>query len=75
MWYQSFINFVFFAFSTLLVVAAIIFVIGSFFSLLSKAKQEAARLAKGKLEINKIATEYKQTKQQLLETLLDKKRV
>ncbi|MFV9984383.1 MAG: protease SohB [Francisella endosymbiont of Hyalomma asiaticum] len=73
MWYQSFINFVFFTFSTLLVVAAIIFVIGSFFSLLSKAKQEAARLAKGKLEINKIATEYKQTKQQLLETLLDKK--
>ena len=73
MWYQSFINFVFFAFSTLLVVAAIIFVIGSFFSLLSKAKQEAARLAKGKLEINKIATEYKQTKQQLLETLLEKK--
>ena len=73
MWYQSFINFVFFAFSTLLVVAAIIFVIGSFFSLLSKAKQEAARLAKDKLEINKIATEYKQTKQQLLETLLDKK--
>ncbi|APC91977.1 MULTISPECIES: protease SohB [Francisella] len=73
MWYQSFISFVFFFLSTLLVVVAIVFVIGSFFSLLSKAKQEAARLAKGKLEINKIGAEYKQTKQQLLETLLEKK--
>ncbi|MBK2261039.1 protease SohB, partial [Francisella tularensis] len=35
MWYQSFIGFVFFALSTVLVVAAIVIVIGSFFSLLS----------------------------------------
>ncbi|ABI83347.1 protease SohB [Francisella tularensis] len=73
MWYQSFIGFVFFALSTVLVVAAIVIVIGSFFSLLSKAKQEAANLAKGRLEINEVATEYKHTKQQLLESLLEKK--
>ncbi|MBK2259875.1 protease SohB [Francisella tularensis] len=63
----------FFALSTVLVVAAIVIVIGSFFSLLSKAKQEAANLAKGRLEINEVATEYKHTKQQLLESLLEKK--
>ncbi|OIN83774.1 protease SohB [Francisella sp. TX07-6608] len=73
MWYQSFIGFVFFALSTVLVVAAIVIVIGSFFSLLSKAKQEATNLAKGRLEINEVATEYKHTKQQLLESLLEKK--
>ncbi|MBK2131053.1 protease SohB [Francisella tularensis] len=73
MWYQSFIGFVFFALSTVLVVAAIVIVIGSFFSLLSKVKQEAANLAKGRLEINEVATEYKHTKQQLLESLLEKK--
>ena len=73
MWYQGFIGFVFFALSTLLVVTAIVFVIGSFFSLLSKAKQEASNLAKGRLEINEVATEYKHTKQQLLESLLEKK--
>ncbi|NDS71938.1 protease SohB [Francisella tularensis subsp. holarctica] len=73
MWYQSFIGFVFFALSTVLVVAAIVIVIGSFFSLLSKEKQEAANLAKGRLEINEVATEYKHTKQQLLESLLEKK--
>nr|AAV29603.1 NT02FT1074 [synthetic construct] len=73
MCYQSFIGFVFFALSTVLVVAAIVIVIGSFFSLLSKAKQEAANLAKGRLEINEVATEYKHTKQQLLESLLEKK--
>lgn len=75
MWYQSFIGFVFFALSTVLVVAAIVIVIGSFFSLLSKAKQEAANLAKGRLEINEVATEYKHTKQQLLESLLEKKSI
>ncbi|MDE4992369.1 protease SohB, partial [Francisella tularensis subsp. holarctica] len=35
MWYQSLIGFVFFALSTVLVVAASVIVIGSFFSLLS----------------------------------------
>ncbi|MBK2357439.1 protease SohB [Francisella hispaniensis] len=73
MWYQGFIGFVFFTLSTVLVVAAIVIVIGSFFSLLSRAKQEAANLAKGRLEINEVATEYKHTKQQLLESLLEKK--
>ncbi|MDE4988571.1 protease SohB, partial [Francisella tularensis subsp. holarctica] len=63
MWYQIFIGFVFFAVSTVLVVAAIVIVIGSFFSFLIKAKQEAANLAKGMIEINEVATEYKQTKQ------------
>lgn len=73
MWYENFVSFVFFALSTLLVVVAIVFVVGSFFSLLGKAKQEVAKLAKGKLEINKIGDDYKETKQELLETLLDKK--
>lgn len=73
MWYENFVNFVFFALSTLLIVVAAIFIIGSFFSLLSKAKQEVAKLAKGKLEINKIGDDYKETKEELLGTLLDKK--
>lgn len=73
MWYQGLIDFVFFALSTALVVIAIVFVVGSFFSLLAKAKQEVAKLAEGKLEINKIGDEYKSTKEQILETLLDKK--
>lgn len=73
MWYQGFIDFVFFALSTALVVIAIVFVVGSFFSLLAKAKQEVTKLAAGKLEINKIGDEYKSTKEQILETLLDKK--
>lgn len=70
---SKFYRFCIFALSTVLVVAAIVIVIGSFFSLLSKAKQEAANLAKGRLEINEVATEYKHTKQQLLESLLEKK--
>jgi serine protease SohB len=73
MWYNNFVDFVFFALSTLLIVVAVVFVIGSFFSLLTKAKQEVAKLAKGKLEIKKIGDEYKQTKDEVLETLLDKK--
>ncbi|MBK2026112.1 protease SohB [Francisella philomiragia] len=73
MWYQGFIDFVFFALSTALVVIAIVLVVGSFFSLLAKAKQEVTKLAAGKLEINKIGDEYKSTKEQILETLLDKK--
>ncbi|GAB4223327.1 MAG: protease SohB [Francisella sp.] len=73
MWYQGFVNFTFFSLSTLLVVVAIIFVIGSFFALLSKAKQEAVKLSKGKLEISEVTTEYKDRKKQLLESLLDKK--
>ncbi|QIW10641.1 protease SohB [Francisella sp. LA112445] len=73
MWYQGFVNFVFFTLSVLLVVAAIIFVVGSFFSLLAKAKQEVAKLTKGKLEINKVGNDYKETKKEVLETLLDKK--
>ncbi|WP_432773524.1 protease SohB [Francisella salimarina] len=73
MWYQGFIDFVFFALSTILVVIVIVFVVGSFFSLLAKAKQEVAKLAKGKLEINKIGDEYRSTKEQILGTILDKK--
>ncbi|AIT09176.1 peptidase S49 [Candidatus Francisella endociliophora] len=73
MWYQNFIDFVFFALSTILVVIAVVFIIGSFFSLLGKAKQEVAKLAKGKLEVNKIGDDYKDTKEEVLETLLDKK--
>ena len=62
MWYENFISFVFFTLSVILVVVAVIFVIGSFFSLLSKAKQEVARLAEGKLEIKKLGDDYKETK-------------
>ena len=73
MWYENFISFVFFTLSVILVVVAIIFVIGSFFSLLSKAKQEVARLAEGKLEIKKLGDDYKETKSTILKTILDKK--
>ena len=73
MWYENFISFVFFIFSVVIIVAAIVFVIGSFFSLLTKAKQETAKLTKGKLEINKFNDDYKEVKKDLLETILDKK--
>ncbi|MED7818552.1 MULTISPECIES: protease SohB [unclassified Francisella] len=73
MWYQGFVNFVFFALSVVLIVVAVIFVIGTFFSLLAKAKQEVTKLTKGKLQINKIDKDYKETKEEVLETLLDKK--
>lgn len=73
MWYENFISFVFFALSVILVVVAIVFVVGSFFSLLTKAKQEVANLAKGKLTIKKLGDDYKGTKSEILETVLDKK--
>lgn len=73
MWYENFISFVFFALSVLLVVVAVVFVVGSFFSLLAKAKQEVAKLAGGKLEIKKLGDDYKETKNEILETILDKK--
>ena len=73
MWYENFISFVFFALSVILVVVAIVFVVGSFFSLLAKAKQEVAELAKGKLTIKKLGEDYKKTKNEVLETVLDKK--
>lgn len=73
MWYQNFVDFVFFMLSVVLIVFAIVFIISSFFSLLARAKQEVTKLAKGKLEISKIGDDYKETKQTVLETLLDKK--
>ncbi|QIV95758.1 inner membrane peptidase [Allofrancisella inopinata] len=73
MWYQGFVDFVFFILNALVVVFAIVFVVGSFFSLLAKAKQEVSKLSKGKLEINKLGSEYKETKEKFLETILDKK--
>ncbi|MFT4694604.1 MAG: serine protease SohB [Francisella sp.] len=73
MWYENFISFVFFALSVILVVVAIVFVVGSFFSLLAKAKQEVAELAKGRLTIRKLGDDYKETKNEILETVLDKK--
>ena len=73
MWYENFVSFVFFALSVILVVVAIVFVVGSFFSLLAKAKQEVAELAKGRLTIRKLGDDYKETKSEILETVLDKK--
>ncbi len=73
MWYENFISFVFFALSLVLVVVAIVFVVGSFFSLLAKAKQEVADLAKGRLTVTKLGDGYKETKSEVLETVLDKK--
>ncbi|MGQ4002444.1 protease SohB [Francisellaceae bacterium CB299] len=73
MWYENFISFVFFALSVVLVVVAIVFVVGSFFSLLAKAKHEVAELAKGRLVIRKLGDDYKETKSEILETVLDKK--
>lgn len=73
MWYENFVSFVFFSLSVVLVVVAIIFVIGSFFTLLAKAKQEVASLAKGKLTIKKLGDDYKESKNEVLETVLDKK--
>ncbi len=73
MWYEGLVHFVYFGISTLLVVFAIIFVLGTFFSLLSKAKEEVARLAKGKLEISKLGEDYKNTKNALLDELMTKK--
>ena len=73
MWYENFISFIFFALSVILVVVAIVFVVGSFFSLLAKAKQEVAELAKGRLTIRKLGDDYKETKNEILETVLDKK--
>jgi serine protease SohB len=73
MWYENFISFIFFALSVILVVVAIVFVVGSFFSLLAKAKQEVAELAKGRLTIRKLGDDYKETKNEILETILDKK--
>jgi len=73
MWYENFISFVFFALSVILVVVAIVFVVGSFFSILAKAKQEVAELAKGRLTIRKLGDDYKETKSEILETVLDKK--
>ena len=73
MWYENFVSFVFFALSVILVVVVIVFVVGSFFSLLSKAKQEITELAKGRLTIRKLGDDYKETKSEILETVLDKK--
>ena len=73
MWYENFISFVFFALSVILVVVAIVFVVGSFFSLLAKAKQEVAELAKGRLTIRKLGDDYRETRSEILETVLDKK--
>ena len=73
MWYENFISFVFFALSVVLVVVAIVFVVGSFFSLLAKARHEVAELAKGRLVIRKLGDDYKETKSEILETVLDKK--
>ena len=73
MWYENFISFIFFALSVILVVVAIVFVVGSFFSLLAKAKKEVAELAKGRLTIRKLGDDYKETKNEILETVLDKK--
>ena len=73
MWYSGLINFVYFAFSVLLVAVLIIFILGTLFSSLARAKEEISGLAKGRLEINKLGDKYNDTKDYLLYELMTKK--
>jgi serine protease SohB len=74
MWYQSFIGFIFFALSVILVCSAIVFVIVSFFSLLVKAKQELAAMSGGGvLTIKNVSDDYVESRQEFLAEVLDKK--